>query len=55
VKTDLIKDVPAKATFTFNDVSPEIKNFKALEASISSKGEKEMEWQYPQYKDITIK
>jgi hypothetical protein len=55
VKTALIKDVPAKATLTFNDVPPEIKNFKALEVSILSKGEKEMEWQFPQYRDITIK
>ncbi len=55
VETALIKDVPAKATLTFNDVPPEIKNFKALEVSILSKGEKEMEWQFPQYRDITIK
>lgn len=55
VKTALIKDVPAKATLTFNDVPAEVKNFKALEVSVLAKGEKEMEWQFPQYRDITIK
>ncbi len=55
VKASLIKDVPAKVMLTFNDIPAEVKNFKALEASILAKGEKEMEWQYPQYRDITIK
>lgn len=55
VETALIKDVPARATLTFKDVPLELKNFKALEASVQAKGEKEMEWQYPQYREITIR
>jgi hypothetical protein len=55
VETALIKDVPAKATLTFNDIALETKSMKALEISIGIKSEKGVEWQYPQYRDVAIK
>lgn len=55
VETALIKDVPAKATLTFNDVALETKSMKALEISIGIKSEKGIEWQYPQYREVAIK
>jgi hypothetical protein len=55
VETALLKDVPAKATLTFNDAAPETKNIKALEISIGIKSEKGTEWQYPQYREVAIK
>jgi hypothetical protein len=55
VETALIKDVPAKATLTFNDVTLETKSMKALEISIGIKSEKGIEWQYPQYREVAIK
>jgi hypothetical protein len=51
----LIKDVPAKATLTFNDVALETKSMKALEISIGIKSNKGTEWQYPQYREVIIK
>jgi hypothetical protein len=55
VETSLIKDVPAKATLTFNDIALETKSMKALEISIGIKSEKGIEWQYPQYREVAIK
>lgn len=55
VETALIKDVPAKAILTFNDISLETKAVKALEISISTKSEKGTEWRFPQYRDVPIK
>jgi hypothetical protein len=55
VETALIKDVPAKATLTFNDIALETKSMKALEISIGIKSEKGVEWQYPQYREVVIK
>jgi hypothetical protein len=55
IETALIKDVPAKATLTFNDVALETKSIKALEISIGIKSEKGIEWQYPQYREVAIK
>jgi hypothetical protein len=55
VETALIKDVPAKAILTFNDISLETKTVKALEISISTKSEKGTEWRFPQYRDVPIK
>jgi hypothetical protein len=55
VETALIKDVPAKATLTFNDIALETKSMKALEISIGIKSEKGVEWQYPQYREVAIK
>jgi hypothetical protein len=55
VETALIKDIPAKATLTFNDIALETKSMKALEISIGIKSAKGIEWQYPQYRDVAIK
>jgi hypothetical protein len=55
VQTALIKDVPAKAILTFNDIALETKAVKALEISISTKSEKGTEWRFPQYRDVPIK
>jgi hypothetical protein len=55
VETSLIKDVPAKAVLTFNDVSLETKSIKALEISIAIKNENNTEWKFPQYREIPIK
>ncbi len=55
VETALIKDVPAKAILTFNNIALETATVKALEISISTKNEKGTEWRFPQYRDIPIK
>jgi hypothetical protein len=55
VSTNLIKEVPVKAVLTFTDIPLEIKKLKALELSVSVKGENDTKWEYPQYRDIAIR
>jgi hypothetical protein len=55
VETALIKDVPAKAVLTFSDIALGTKSMKALEISVAIKGEKDTEWQFPQYREVSIK
>jgi cell division protein FtsB len=55
VRTALIKEVPAKAVLTFNDVPLEVDRLKVLEVSVAVKNENAIKWEYPQYREIAIK
>ena len=55
VEIDAIKAVPVKAILVFNDIPLDVNRLKVLQVSVSVRSENDTKWEYPQYRDVTVK